>query len=100
MNQEEGSSFAVTLNTWAHVAQTFSTTNGNQSYINGTSVKTVSATTGRPIGPYTILGVSPMNTSSYNAGSILMGQFYGNIDEYRVFGRELTSTDICRSANP
>ena len=93
-------SFALPLNTWTHIAQTFSTTNGNYLYINGTFVAGASAPTGRSIGPYVILGASPIGTSSCQAGSITVGQFSGSIDEFRVFGRQLSSIDICRLANP
>ena len=94
------SSFVMPLNIWTHIVQTFSTTNGNRLYINGTLVTSATASTGRPIGPYVFLGASPTNTSSCKAGSITMGQFYGSIDEFRVFRSELTTIDICRLANP
>jgi hypothetical protein len=88
------------LNTGTHIAQTFSPTIGNYLYINGILIASVNASTDRPIGPYTILGTSSAGTSYCKTGSIAMGQFYGSIDEYRVFGGALTSIDICRLANP
>jgi len=88
------------LNTWTHIAQTFSPTIGNYLYINGILIASVNASTGRPIGPYSILGASSAGTSYCKAGSIAMGQFYGSINEYRVFSGALTSIDICRLANP
>ncbi|UJR19877.1 hypothetical protein I4U23_023010 [Adineta vaga] len=92
-------SFPLPLNTWTHVAQTFNSATGNYLYINGVLVASVNASTGQPIGPYAFLGASPANTSQCKAGSIIMGQFYGDIDEYYVFGRELTAADICHLAN-
>jgi hypothetical protein len=74
--------------------------NWNYLYINGTFVTSVSTPVGRPIGPYAILGASPASTSYCKAGSIIMGQFYGSIDDYRVYGRELSAVDLCRLANP
>jgi hypothetical protein len=94
------STSALPLNAWTHVAQTYSPTNGNRLYINGILVASVSIATGYPVGPYTIIGASPVNTTYCYAGSIATGQFYGMVDEYRVFGVELTSTDVCRLANP
>ncbi|CAF1441015.1 unnamed protein product [Adineta steineri] len=93
-------SSALTFNTWTHIAQVFSSISGNSLYINGTLVASVGTVTRRPAGPYTILGASPANTSYCKAGSISMGQFSGSIDEYYVFGRALTTIDICRLANP
>ena len=92
-------SSALTFNTWTHIAQVFSSMSGNSLYINGTLAASVTTSTGRSTGPYTILGASPVNTSYCKAGSVSMGQFYGSIDEYYVVGRALTSTDICHLAN-
>jgi hypothetical protein len=88
------------LNTWTHITQTFGSTNGNSLYINGILVTSVNTATGHPVGPYTIIGASPNNTNYCSAGSIARGQFYGMVDEYRVFGVELTSADVCRLAHP
>lgn len=93
-------SSALSLNTWTHVAQTFSVANGNRLYINGTLVATVSSPTGTAVGPFIFIGASPAGTSACPAGVIATGQFYGSIDELHVFGREITTTDICRLANP
>ena len=93
-------SSVLSINSWTHIAHTFSTTSGSYLYINGTLTTSVSVATGRAIGPYVFLGASPSGTSSCSAGSITMGQFFGSIDEYRVFGIQLSSTDICRLANP
>ena len=91
---------ALQVNVWTHVAQTFSTANGMRLYINGVLVATTSVPTGRPVGPVTIIGTSLTGTSSCPAGLIAQGQFYGGVDEYRVFRVELTAADICRLSNP
>ena len=88
------------VNVWTHVAQTFSPSNGNRLYVNGMLVTTTSVPTGRPVGSYTIIGTALAGTSGCPAGSIATGQFYGGVDEYRVFRTELTATDICRLSNP
>lgn len=90
----------LSINSWTHIAHTFSTTNGSYLYVNGTLIASVGVPTGRAVGPYVFLGASPSGTSSCAAGSITMGQFFGSIDEYRVFGIQLSSIDICRLANP
>lgn len=94
------SSSILSQNVWTHIVQTFSSTNGNRLYINGALVTSTSASGGFPIGPYIFVGSSPSGTSNCKSGSIVMGQFYGSIDELRIFGQELTATDICRLANP
>ncbi|CAF1475837.1 unnamed protein product [Rotaria sp. Silwood1] len=93
-------SSTLSVNTWTHVAQTFSSTSGSRLYIGGVLITSVSAPTGTPVGPYAFIGASPTGSSTCNAGLIATGQFYGSVDEFRVFGRELTATDICRLANP
>ncbi|CAF1074575.1 unnamed protein product [Rotaria sp. Silwood1] len=94
------SSVALPLNVWTHILQTSSPTNGNRLYINGVLVASVSVSSGTAVGPYVFIGASPTGTNSCPAGSIVPGQFYGAVDEYRVFGRELTTAEICRLANP
>lgn len=91
---------ALQVSVWTHIAQTFSPTNGIRLYINGMLVTTASVPTGQPVGPYTIIGRSLPGTTSCQAGSIITGQFYGGVDEYRVFRNELTTMDICRLSNP
>ncbi|CAF1317595.1 unnamed protein product [Rotaria sordida] len=88
------------VNAWTHVAQTFSSTSGSRLYIDGVLITIASAPTGTPVGPYVFIGASPTGSSPCNAGLIATGQFYGSVDEFRVFGRELTTTDICRLADP
>jgi hypothetical protein len=88
------------LNIWTHVVQTFSSTNGNSLYINGYLVTTTSASTGDAVGPYIFIGLTPSGCGFCNHGSIAIGQFYGSVDEFRVFGLELTAADVCRLANP
>ncbi|CAF1332186.1 unnamed protein product [Rotaria sordida] len=94
------SSVALPLNVWTHILQTSSPTNGNRLYINGVLAASVAVSSGRAVGPYVFIGASPTGTNSCPVGSIVPGQFYGAVDEYRVFGRELTAADICRLANP
>jgi len=84
------SSLALQLNTWTHIVQTFSSTNGLRLYVDSTLVASRSSLTGHAIGPYLMIGASPNGAR----------QFYGRVDEFRVFRNELTSTDICRLAYP
>lgn len=94
------SSSPISINTWTHIAQTFSSTNGSRLYIDGILISVTNAPTGQPIGPYSIIGSSPSGTTSCPSGLISRGQYYGSVDEYRIFRNELTAADICRLANP
>lgn len=93
------SNASLPSNSWIHVAQTFSTSNGNRLYLNGTLVTVSFSATGRSIGPYSMIGASPLNTESCITGLNRKGQFYGTIDDYQVFNCELPSVDIVRLAN-
>ena len=87
------SSSALSTSTWYHVVFTRSTSNGMVLYINGASVSTNSNTTnpavhGTPnydtIGMY---GHRPLN-NGYRA------EFNGQIDQFRAFQSELTSSQV------
>jgi hypothetical protein len=86
--------------TWSHVVETWSPTNGLRLYVNGALVSSVpSATT------YTASGVSNFITLGDSLtgvnicdggalGSRAPGPFDGDIDDFRVYSRELTASDI------
>jgi hypothetical protein len=91
----------VPPNTWTHVVGTYSLTNGERLYVNGTlksSVGGYSFATGGV--PMTItLGSSLLGTGVCNTGTIQMGQFYGSLDEFYVYARELSATDVATLFN-
>jgi len=86
----------VPLNIWTHVVATYSPTNGERLYVNNTLVAFS--------GPFDFLGSSsPMTitlgsslsgTNVCVCGSIQQGQFYGSLDEFYVYARELTQSEI------
>lgn len=74
------------IDTWIHVAATFSTTNGSKIYVNGVedgSYANLTTTVNYDSQP--TIGSSP---SSYNS------EFPGSIDEAILYSRELTPTEI------
>ena len=91
----------VPLNSWTHVAGTYSPINGERLYVNGTlrgSVGGYSFMAGG--GPMTItLGNSLLGTGGCATGTIQMGQFYGSLDEFYVYARELTAAEVAAHAN-
>ena len=91
----------VQLNAWTHVVGTYSPTNGERLYVNGTLRGSVG-----PYGfmagtiPMTItLGSSLQGTGVCNTGTIQMGQFYGALDEFYVYARELTEAEVAAHVN-
>lgn len=91
----------VPLNTWTHIVGTYSPTNGERLYVNGTlraSVGGYSFMAGSA--PMTItLGSSLLGTGVCNTGTIQMGRFYGWLDEFYVYARELTATEVAAHFN-
>lgn len=91
----------LTLNVWTHVVQTFSTTNGVTLYVNAAQVGTTGTTsyTASGVSNYILLGHYGSSGSSCAAGSVSAGQFTGAIDEFRIYSRELSASDVCVLAN-
>jgi hypothetical protein len=79
-------------NYWTHAAITYSTSNGLRLYLNGnlrnsTNPYSYSAS-GVP--NYLFLGDSVNSTSCADT----LGQFFGALDEFRLYSRELTASDV------
>ncbi|CAF1077148.1 unnamed protein product [Rotaria sordida] len=82
--------------TWTHIVQTYSLTNGVSLYINGSLFDKSSSCDYRGGNtPLTItLGSYMDNINSICSNSSIQGgQYFGWIDEFRVYSRELTATD-------
>jgi hypothetical protein len=89
------------INTWTHIVQTYSSTNGLQLYINGglyasATVNTFSSST---VTMCILLASSGLGTNC-QTGSISMGRYSGAIDELYVYNRELTALEVCPLAHP
>ncbi|CAF4480378.1 unnamed protein product [Rotaria socialis] len=93
---------SVPLNTWTHVVGTYSSINGLRLYVNGVLSGSSGAYSFAAGGvPMTItLGSSLLGLGVCNTGTIQMGQFYGSLDEFRVYARELTVAEVVGLANP
>jgi hypothetical protein len=88
---------------WTHVAATYSSSNGERLYVNGSQYGSSSSTYGFAAGgvPMTLtLGSSLAGTGVCNTGNIQMGQYHGACDEFRVYARELTAAQVSVLANP
>ncbi|CAF1603288.1 unnamed protein product [Adineta ricciae] len=89
------------INVWTHIVVTYSLRNGLILYINGIFY----GTTGEI--PYTTSGEASILTlgnllsgSSCYRGSITSDVYVGDIDEFRVYSRELSTTDVYELASP
>ena len=97
----------INVNNWTHIATTYSTANGVRLYVNGFLVGTTGSKTydasesvniltlgnslqGKPLG-------SPGGTC--NSQSIDPRVYYGMIDEFRVYAKELSIGEVWNLAN-
>ena len=106
INSWNGSNVPITgpvilLNAWTHVVATYSSNNGERLYVNGSLVSSSVPYGFRAGGvPMTItLGSSLLGTGVCNTGTIQMGQFYGSLDQFYVYARELTAFDALTLAS-
>jgi hypothetical protein len=89
------------INTWTHIVQTYSSTNGLQLYINGglygsAPVNTFSSSS---LTMCVLLASSGLGTNC-QTGLISMGSYSGAIDEFYVYNRELNALEVCPLAHP
>ena len=116
---------SLPFNQWSHVVQTFSPENGRKYltmghlrhgqelsaffwlscfivrlFVNGTLRGQGMAATsyGAPGRLYLIVGSHGLNGDRCQRGDINPGQFFGSLDEYRVFNRDLSEQEICALA--
>ncbi len=92
----------VTPNVWTYVAVTYSLPNGLRIWINGSQYGSASApfnyiAANAPV--IVTLGNSLGGTNSCVTSGIIMGQYHGYMDEFKLFSRELSAADITNLAN-
>ncbi|CAF1136917.1 unnamed protein product [Rotaria sordida] len=85
---------------WTHIVQTWSSTNGLRLYIDNVLVASLpSATTFSASGitpNYATLASSLLGSGSCLAGAInATSPFTGGIDDFKIYSRELSATDVC-----
>ena len=112
------------LNQWTHIVQTFSLQNGRKYellgafekvescllsnhcysivriFVNGSlrGHNTAAAYFGAPQRIYLMVGANGERGSDCQRGDGIPGQFYGTLDEFRLFNRELAESEICALA--
>ena len=93
----------VTINVWTHIAITYSTSIGLRLWIDGNQYGPSSGSFNyvTPNVPVVVtIGSSLDGQISCSSGGIEMGQYFGEIDEFQLYSRELSSSDINSLANP
>ncbi|CAF1474792.1 unnamed protein product, partial [Adineta steineri] len=85
----------LSANTWAHIATTYSQTNGLTLYVNGVSIGSTSAQRNDAPGTPVILTLgNSLSGGGCSSQSIATGPFYGYLDEFRVYSRELSAREV------
>ncbi len=107
MQSYDGNVTAITghklpFETWTHVVTSYSAIHGIRLWVNGSLFNSSGLFTyASSNASNTItLGSSLAGTSLCTTGPIRMGQFYGMMDELRVYSRELNACDVNALANP
>ncbi|UJR12646.1 hypothetical protein I4U23_016820 [Adineta vaga] len=93
----------ISTGVWTHVAITYSSLNGLRLWINGTQFNTSSSTFvwSTINAPVTItLGASPSSVGACASGVITTGQYSDLLDEFQLYSRELSATEVMNLATP
>lgn len=87
----------VPLNSWTHLVQTFSTTNGIRLYVNKTIYSTppVNFISGPPYTAYLTLANKLSGDLSCHSPYIIKQAYTGAIDEVRIYNREISASEVC-----
>ncbi|CAF4335733.1 unnamed protein product [Rotaria sordida] len=88
------------ISDWAHIVEIWSSTNGLRLYVNNILVASTTAMATSYIASsvqnYVTLANSLSGTGNCGAGLLgSMSPYNGDIDEFRIYSRELTAADIC-----
>ncbi|CAF1506487.1 unnamed protein product [Adineta steineri] len=90
---------SVATSVWSHLVQTWSSTNGIRLYINNVLVASnlisAGSYSGSGLPPYITLANSLSAPSSCFGNQVTAMPFQGDIDDFRVYSRELSTNDVC-----
>ena len=91
----------LTVGHWVHIAYTYSQSNEVRLYINGVLYGPTSAFVhAKPNVPLALTFGQPINGSPCGRDTSRSGNYHGQIDEFYVFSRELSQSDITAWTNP
>ena len=90
----------LTVGIWVHIAYTYSQTNGIRLYVNGALYGQTSAFIhAKPNAPLTVTLGQALNGGPCGQGTFVNGNYRGQIDEFGVYSRELSQSDVTALAN-
>ncbi|CAF1501011.1 unnamed protein product, partial [Adineta steineri] len=84
----------VSTKVWTHVATTFSTINGVRLYVNGGFIGSTGAMAYAASGTSNTVILGNPRAAGCAAKSIVSGTFYGYLDEFRLYSRELSAREV------
>jgi hypothetical protein len=82
----------LTLNNWTHAAITYSTVNGLRLYIDGNLLNSTLPFSYAASGVQNYLFLASSLNQTTCGGQL--GQFFGALDEFRLYSRELSASDV------
>lgn len=90
------------VDVWTHVVSSYSATNGVRLWVNGSLVNAsgVFNYISSNVPNFITLASSLSGAGWCRSGPVQAGQFYGLIDELRIYSRELNASDVYALANP
>ncbi|CAF4089077.1 unnamed protein product, partial [Adineta steineri] len=84
----------LSTNVWTHVATTFSTMNGVRLYVNGSLIGSTGTMAYVASGTLNTVTLGNPLVSGCATKSIVSGTFYGYLDEFRLYSRELSVREV------
>ena len=89
------------VNVWTHLAVTYSPASGLRLYVNGTQWGAASSTYSYAAAGYPVTATlgQPLTGIVCSAGNINIGQYFGYMDDFELYSRELTASFVLGLAN-
>lgn len=90
------------VDVWTHIVTSYSPANGVRLWVNGSLIGASGPFNYNPSGVPNFITLASMLSGVGHcfAGSTERGQFYGIMDELRIYSRELNASDVYILANP
>ncbi|CAF1344643.1 unnamed protein product [Didymodactylos carnosus] len=90
----------VNPNVWTHVAQTYGPDNGLTMYVNGALYGSTGSFAYAASDSFDTITIGNPLLGNSCENDFSPGQFYGAVDEFRLYSRELSAADVLTLANP
>lgn len=92
---------ALQLGVWTHIVSSYSLVNGLRLWVNGIFIGSSPLFTYAASGManWITVGTTFSAALSCASGNVSAGQFYGMIDELRIYSRELTASEVSQLYN-